>query len=100
MYGTYPCQSFSGGFFELPDMVCMTAPRHENEAEQEQNKVILIIADIVEYERSTLAEQIPPQRKGNSPDESTGQVDQEKCAGGKIGYAENYGQKNSESIDK
>lgn len=81
-------------------MIGMTAPRHADETEKEQNEVMFIVADIVEYERSALAEQIPPQRKGNSPDQSTGQVDPEKCAGGKICYAENYGQNDSETVGK
>lgn len=95
-----PGQPFSDGLFNLPDMIGMTAPRHEDEAEQNQYEVMFIIADVVEYERCALAEQIPPQRKSSCPREGTGQVDPEKCAGGKIGYAENYGQNDPETIGK
>lgn len=81
-------------------MVGMDAPRHADEAEQEQNEVMFIIADVVQYERSALAEQVSPQRKDNRPGESTGKVYPEKSAGSKIGYAENYRQNYPESIGK
>jgi hypothetical protein len=100
MCGPNPGQPLSDGLFKFPDMIGMTAPCHEDEAKQDQYEVMFIIADVVEYERCALAEQIPPQRKSSSPSESTDQVDPEKCAGGKIGYAENYGQNDPETIGK
>jgi hypothetical protein len=100
MCGPHPCQPFSDRLFELPDVIGMNAPRHADEAKQGQNKVMFIVADVVQYERSAFAEQIAPQRKDNRPGESTRQIYPKKCAGGKFGYAENYGQNDSESIGK
>ena len=79
-------------------MVGMGAPCQEDEAEQGQNEVLFIVVDVVQYERSAFAEQIPPQRKDSRPGEGAYQIDPEKGAGGKIGDAEYYGENDSESI--
>jgi len=98
MCGPNPCQPDPGRFFEFPDMIGMDAPRQTDETKQGQNEVMFIVADAVQYERSTFTEQIPPQGKNSRPGESAHQVYPEKCAGGKIGYPENYRQNNSESV--
>lgn len=84
MCGPHPCQPVSGRLFELQDVIGMNAPRHTDESKQGQDKVMFIAADVVQYERSALAEQIAPQRKDNRPGKSTGQIYPKKCAGASL----------------
>jgi hypothetical protein len=100
MEGPHPGQSVSGRFFEFPDVVGMGRPRHADAAKQSQNEVMFIAADVIKKKRCAFAKQIPPQRKDNRPRESTGQIYQKKCTGGKIGYTENDWQNDPESIGK
>ncbi len=81
-------------------MIGMNTPRSKNKAKQNKYKVMFIVADVVQQERSTFAEQIAPQRKNDCPGESAKKINPKKSAGSEIGYAKNYRQNYSESIGK
>lgn len=48
-------------------MIGMDAPCHTDESEQDNDQVMFVVFDVVKYECGAFAEQIPTQRKDNSP---------------------------------